>query len=173
MQPRRCVHEHHPRPAPAASHAMGRAGLAQTTAGTVPWGFRNAAILTIAAVPLSIAVMLVAAGALTAGKVPTSVESHRAEPAPDRTGKNPFDPLDRIRVDALEGNIDASVELTERLLIRFERVGDANDLYEAFQWITRDWSAPPFMQADILQTALLRHCGHKVLQWHWLCVSGE
>jgi hypothetical protein len=65
------------------------------------------------------------------------------------------------------------VALSRQLLARYERVGESDDLYEAFQWISRDWSESSFQRDDIVQVALVRHCGHKVLRWHWLCVSGE
>ena len=47
------------------------------------------------------------------------------------------DPLDPMRFGALQGNLDASAELATRLIDRFQRSGHREDLYEAFQWITR------------------------------------
>jgi hypothetical protein len=91
--------------------------------------------------------------------------SARAQPAPRSA-------LDPLRVDALAGNTDASAELAQRLLTRFERTGEQEDLYEAFQWIARDWDDVAFLRSDLIQRAV-EHCDGPVLQWHWLCVDGE
>ena len=85
----------------------------------------------------------------------------------------PPDALDPLRIDALQGNLDASAELAQRLIDRFEQTREQEDLYEAFQWIARDWDQREFLRTDIIQRAVTHHCGGPVLRWHWLCVAGE
>ena len=82
------------------------------------------------------------------------------------------DPLDAIRMDALRGNLDASAELAQELMDRFDTTGKPENLYEAFQWIARDWDQREFLRSDIIQRAV-QHCDGPVLRWHWLCVAGE
>ena len=99
---------------------------------------------------------------------------HRPTPvsasAPPEVGSR--DALDPLRVDALAGNIDASAVLAQRLMQRFEQTGEQEDLYEAFQWIARDWDEVAFLRSDVIQRAVA-YCDGPVLRWHWLCVEGE
>jgi len=99
---------------------------------------------------------------------------HRQAPvsASARPQPVPRAALEPLRMDALAGNIDASAELAQRLIDRLERTGDQDDLFEAFQWIARDWDEVAFLRSDVIQRAVA-HCDGPVLRWHWLCVEGE
>ena len=68
--------------------------------------------------------------------------------------------------------LDASAELAQELMDRFDTTGKPENLYEAFQWIARDWDQREFLRSDIIQRAV-QHCNGPVLRWHWLCVAGE
>ena len=100
---------------------------------------------------------------------------HDQPPAiiPVRSASGARDPLDALRMDALMGNDTASVELVRQLIDRYEGAGEQDDLHEAFHWMARDWDQPGFMNAGVVQRAMLHHCRHPVLRWHWLCVPGE
>ena len=64
-------------------------------------------------------------------------------------------------------------ELAQRLIDRFEQTGDRENLYEAFQWIARDWDQVAFARSDAVQRVVARHCHGRVMAWHWICVHGE
>ena len=71
--------------------------------------------------------------------------------------------LDLLRVDATIGDHDAGRLLVGQLLDRYERAGDTDDLYEAVQWMDRDWragttSSPAWRRASSSGTATTRCC---------------
>jgi hypothetical protein len=126
---------------------------------------------SVAALVLVLPVAMTASpGASGAAHVIQRVPSVPA-PAPPEPGSR--DPLDAIRMDAMQGNVDASAELAQRLIDRFEQTGNQENLYEAFQWIARDWDQREFLRTDVIQRAVAHHCDGPVLRWHWLCVAGE
>jgi hypothetical protein len=135
-------------------------------------GFQTRSLLLAGAFTLVLASTL----ALTAspGSFGAAHAVHRQAPvsASARAQPVPRAVLEPLRMDALAGNIDASAELSQRLMDRFERTGDQDDLYEAFLWIARDWDEVAFLRSDVIQRAV-SHCDGPVLRWHWLCVAGE
>jgi hypothetical protein len=81
--------------------------------------------------------------------------------------------LDLLRVDATIGDLESGRLLVAQLLDRYERGGDTDDLYEAVQWMDREWRAGYYQQSGLPTRVFERHCGNKVLRWHWLCDAGE
>lgn len=84
-----------------------------------------------------------------------------------------FDSLDSLRIDAWLGNLQASAELAQHLVARFEKSGQQEDLHEAIQWIARDWDQSGYPGHALVQHVFLQHCTRAVVRWHPLCVSGE
>lgn len=126
---------------------------------------------SIVAVVLALVLaMTVSRGAIGAAH-PVHGKPHVAVPV--RLQQDLPESLDPLRVDALQGNVDASVGLAQLLLDRFDRTGEQDNLYEAFQWIARDWDQVEFLRSDVIQRAVVDHCDGPVLRWHWLCVAGE
>ena len=139
---------------------------------SLPKSFRRHAFwLPLAAVLLVLALaMTVSRGAIG---VAHAVHSKPHAAAAVRLQPDPPEGLDPLRVDALQGSVDASVQLAQLLLDRFDRTGEQDNLYEAFQWIARDWDQVEFLRGDVIQRAVVDHCDGPVLRWHWLCVAGE
>jgi hypothetical protein len=81
--------------------------------------------------------------------------------------------LDELRAQAVLGSSLASGELASRLLDRFDAAGSKDDLYEAVQWIARDWDRRGYVQTAIIDRMVMQHCEHPVLKWHWLCGGGD
>jgi hypothetical protein len=131
------------------------------------------------ALVMAAAILLVLAFTLVITAMPgTTGAAHAVQRTPLRSTPVKFAPipresLDTLRIEALQGDVDASEELAQRLLDRFEQTGDEQNLYEAFQWITRDWDQVEFLRTDVIQRAVANHCDGPVLRWHWLCVAGE
>ena len=124
-----------------------------------------------------VAVVLALMLAMTAsrGAIGAAHAVHGKPPvaAPVRLQQDLPESLDPLRVDALQGNVEASVGLAQLLLDRFDRTGEQDNLYEAFQWIARDWDQSGYPGPALVQHVVLRHCTRAVLRWHPLCVSGE
>jgi hypothetical protein len=102
---------------------------------------------------------------------PSRAAHQAASPARQDVLNN--DALDPVRFEALLGNTEAGAELAARLLDRFESWGARDDLFEAVQWIDRDWDQEPFLRRDVVQRLVLKHCDGPVLRWNWICVAGE
>jgi len=81
--------------------------------------------------------------------------------------------LDALRIDATIGDLEAGRLLVSQLLDQYERAGDTDNLYEAVQWMDREWRAGYYQQSGLATRVFDRHCGNKVLRWHWLCDAGE
>jgi hypothetical protein len=81
--------------------------------------------------------------------------------------------LDLLRADATIGDLESGRLLITQLLDQYERAGDTDDLYEAVQWMDREWRAGYYQQSGLATRVFERHCGNKVLRWHWLCDRGE
>lgn len=81
--------------------------------------------------------------------------------------------LDALRVDAAAGDLFAGRLLVAQLLERYEREGDTDHLFEAVQWMDRAWESGEYQLAGLATRVFERHCGQKVMRWHWLCTSGE
>ena len=54
------------------------------------------------------------------------------------------DYLNDLRWDSASGDLNAEVELINRLLDLFERGGNPQHLFEAILWLDRDWTSPRF-----------------------------
>ncbi|VWX62079.1 hypothetical protein VARIO8X_60010 [Burkholderiales bacterium 8X] len=94
-------------------------------------------------------------------------------PAPESVAAFPSR-LNELRSNAEMGDAISNALLVAVLLDRYERDGSANDLFEAVQWLEREW----FLQGRIDDAGIgrvyLLHCGHPVMAWHWFCLgSGE
>jgi hypothetical protein len=81
--------------------------------------------------------------------------------------------LDSWRNEAVLGGSWASAHLVSALLDNYERSHDSDDLFEAMQWMERGWPSGLYQNSGIATRVFERHCGHKVLRWHWLCDQGE
>jgi hypothetical protein len=108
---------------------------------------------------------------------PVSTSRLPEQPAPVSTAPLPelLTPagLDRLREETIMGDPGAGRELVAMLLERYERAGDTDDLFEAVQWMDRGWASGDYQQSGLASRVFERHCGHKVLRWHWLCDRGE
>lgn len=114
-----------------------------------------------------------AACLVLAGKSPWVGAPVAAAPV-QRTAPPPrAETFDHLRAQASLGDVEASGELVALLMARFEREGERDDLHEAMQWLARDWDQPAFVRSHLLDRLLERHCGDKVLRWHWLCSGGD
>jgi hypothetical protein len=128
---------------------------------------------------IAAAIIVVLAFTLVLTAMPgTTGAAHAVQRAPSlsvpvKWAPIPRESLDALRIEALQGDVDASEELAQRLLDRFEKTGEEHNLYEAFQWIARDWDQVEFLRTDVIQRAVANHCDGPVLRWHWLCVAGE
>ncbi|MCM2253880.1 MAG: hypothetical protein NDJ19_16075, partial [Ramlibacter sp.] len=71
------------------------------------------------------------------------------------------------------GDLESGRVLVVQLLDQYDRAGDVNDLFEAVQWMDRQWPAGSFQQSGLATRVFERYCDHKVLRWHWLCDTGE
>ena len=94
----------------------------------------------------------------------------RAQPAPPAFS---HDLMDTLRVDAAMGNSGARIQLAIGLLDQYDRTGDKDPLYEAVQWLDRDWYAPGEEQQRLLARVYDQYCDGKVLRWHPLCILAE
>lgn len=81
--------------------------------------------------------------------------------------------LDLLRDEAVLGGSWAAMQLVSTLLDNYERSHDGDDLFEAMQWMERDWPSGQYQDSGIATRVFERHCDHKVLRWHWLCNRGE
>ena len=79
--------------------------------------------------------------------------------------------LDSLRKEAASGDERANLELSSALMDRFDLAGDSNDLYEALEWVDRRWDASDHV--ELVGRIVANYCGHRVVQWHRLCVLGE
>jgi hypothetical protein len=118
----------------------------------------------------ALASVIVILGAAQAG---VSRAPHLASVATSLAPLLSRDELDLLRADAVLGNSDASAELAVRLLDRFDADGDKDALYEAVQWIARDWDQPAYVRSTVIDRMVASHCDRPVLQWHWLCGGGD
>jgi hypothetical protein len=126
--------------------------------------------------------VLLAAAVLVVAITPSDAAWEDGPPAPkiDRDGPialhdtfDTFDTLDDLRAAAVLGNSEASAELATQLLERFDHGGDKDDLYEAVQWVSRDWDQPAYVNSSIIDRLVGQHCDRRVLKWHWLCGGGD
>lgn len=115
-----------------------------------------------------------AAGIVVLATAPRAVEEapHVVATAHSRPPLS-SDAFEELRWHAALGNPDASGELATRLLDRFDAGSDKDDLYEAVQWIARDWDQPGYVRAGIVDRMVGQHCDRPVLKWHWLCGGGD
>jgi hypothetical protein len=134
----------------------------------------------IQAVALALAAMLAltlhgpwARGARTPTPVTPALETAPAIPKPAPAQILGPSALDNLRVDTSIGDFDAGRLLVASLLDRYDGAGDMNDLFEAVQWIDRGWASGQYQQSGLATRIFERHCGQRVLRWHWLCDVGE
>jgi hypothetical protein len=76
-----------------------------------------------------------------------------------------------LRREAASGDERANLELSSALMDRFDVTGDSDDLYEALEWTDRRWDVSD--HAEQVGRIVAQYCGHRVVQWHRLCVLGE
>lgn len=122
-----------------------------------------------AALALAIAALATSAPALPSSGT-ASVQAGRTAPAQPAL---PPSELDFLRVNATIGDLESGRVLVVQLLDQYDRAGDVNDLFEAVQWMDRQWPAGSFQQSGLAMRVFERYCDHKVLRWHWLCDTGE
>ncbi|MDM0064988.1 hypothetical protein [Variovorax sp. J31P207] len=79
--------------------------------------------------------------------------------------------LDSLRKEAASGDERANFQLSSALMDRFDLAGDSDDLYEALEWVDRRWDASDHV--ELVGRIVAHYCGHRVVQWHRLCVLGE
>jgi hypothetical protein len=79
--------------------------------------------------------------------------------------------LDSLRNEAASGDERSNLELSSALMDRYDLAGDSNDLYEALEWVDRRWDVSDHV--ELVGRIVAQYCGHRVVQWHRLCVLGE
>lgn len=79
--------------------------------------------------------------------------------------------FDSLRHQAASGDERSNLELSSALMDRYDLTGDSNDLYEALEWVDRRWDVSD--HAEQVSRIVAQYCGHRVVQWHRLCVLGE
>jgi len=79
--------------------------------------------------------------------------------------------LDSLRHQAASGDERSNLELSSALMDRYDQAGDSNDLYEALEWVDRRWDVSA--HEELVGRIVAQYCGHRVVQWHRLCVIGE
>lgn len=86
--------------------------------------------------------------------------------------------LTRPHVDAKPAPQPLPAYLTQAeraswLLDAYDRGGKAGDLYEAMQWVDRDWYSDDAAQVRVVARVYDRYCDLDALRWHLLCNTGE
>ncbi|MDN8618911.1 hypothetical protein [Variovorax ginsengisoli] len=101
------------------------------------------------------------------------VEAAMQHPVPKggAASVTPDSRLDSLRKEAASGDERANLELSSALMDRFDLAGDSDDLYEALEWVDRRWDVSD--HAEQVGRVVAHYCGHRVVQWHRLCVLGE
>ena len=79
--------------------------------------------------------------------------------------------FDSLRNEAASGDERSNLELSSALMDRYDLAGDSNDLYEALEWVDRRWDMSDHVEQ--VGRIVAQYCGHRVVQWHRLCVLGE
>lgn len=126
-----------------------------------------------AALALALAAMLSAKTQPESPAPSGGAQQHAVAKAPMVQPVVPPSQLDFLRVAATIGDLEAGQLLVTQLLDQYERAGDTDDLFEAVQWIDREWGAGSYQQSGLATRVFERYCTHKVLRWHWLCDVGE
>jgi hypothetical protein len=79
--------------------------------------------------------------------------------------------LDAMRGEAATGSLFSTQLLGAALMDRYEKSGDADDLYEAMVWADRGWEH--FGDTVLIERLAGNYCRQRVIRWHWFCNVGE